>query len=65
VDTVLGAYDWEPLFPGARIDAWEFVLDEAKTMPSDMVRVRGGKVDAGIQVPDYLVGRFEVTPRPR
>ena len=63
VDTVLSAYDWEPLFPGARTETWEYVLDEAKTIPSDMVRVRGGKVDSGIQLPDYLVGRFEVTNR--
>ena len=67
VDTVLSAYDWEPLFLGARTEArteaWEFVLDETKTIPSDMVRVRGGTVDSGIQLPDYLVGRFEVTNR--
>ena len=56
---------WEPLFPAerARTEAWQFALDKAKAIPSDMVRVPGGTVDSGIQLPDYLVGRFEVTNR--
>jgi pimeloyl-ACP methyl ester carboxylesterase/predicted Ser/Thr protein kinase len=62
-DTIFDTTNWDPLFPGSRKTDWEFVLSRTGDIPSDMVRIPGGKLDSGLTVPDCLIDRFEVTNR--
>ena len=65
-----------PVIPGPlsakRIGTLRFALDKAGSVPKGMVRVRGGRVSAGVtgldhlppvELPDYLIDRSEVTNR--